>query len=210
MQNVLADLALESEAATTLFLRLGRAISDAGTDPAEAALARIGTAIGKYWICKRTPGHIYEAMECHGGPGYIEETILPRLYREAPVNSIWEGSGNVICLDVLRALYKDPGALPAFFAEVERAKGGNRNLDLHITRLKAEVDEQGNFEARARRITEMMALAWQAALLVQHAPSAASDAFCASRLGNYWSGAYGTLPEGIDFTAILKRAGASL
>ena len=210
MQNVLADLALESEAATTLFLRLGRAIGDAETDPAEAALARIGTAIGKYWICKRTPGHIYEAMECHGGPGYIEESILPRLYREAPVNSIWEGSGNVICLDVLRALYKDPGALPAFFAEIERARGGHKNLDLHITRLKAEIDERGNFEARARRITEMMALAWQAALLVQYAPSAVSDAFCVSRLGDYWSGAYGTLPDGVDFNAILTRAGASL
>lgn len=210
MQNVLADLALESEAATTLFLRLGRAIGAGEIDPAEAALARLGTAVGKYWICKRTPGHVYEAMECHGGPGYIEESILPRLYREAPVNSIWEGSGNVICLDVLRALYKDSGTLPAFFAELEQAKGGNRLLDSHIARLKAEVSETGGFETRARRITEMMALAWQAALLVQHAPAAVSDAFCASRLGDCWSGAYGTLSEKTDFDAILVRAGATL
>lgn len=209
MQNVLADLALESEAATTLFLRLGRAIGAGETDPAEAALARIGTAIGKYWICKRTPGHVYEAMECHGGPGYIEESILPRLYREAPVNSIWEGSGNVICLDVLRALYKDASALPAFFAEVEQARGGNRLLDNYLNRLKVEAADTSGFETRARRITEMMALAWQGALLVQHAPAAVSDAFCASRLGDYWSGAYGTLPGDIDFESILVRAGAA-
>jgi putative acyl-CoA dehydrogenase len=210
MQNVLSDLALESEAATTLFLRLGRAISAAETDPAEAALARIGTAVGKYWICKRTPGHVYEAMECHGGPGYIEESILPRLYREAPVNSIWEGSGNVICLDVLRALYKDASALPAFFEEVEQARGGNHLLDNHLSRLKAEAADTGGFETRARRITEMMALAWQGALLVQHAPSAVSDAFCTSRLGDHWFGAYGTLPDGTDFEAILSRAGAKI
>ncbi len=208
MQNVLSDLALESEAATALFLRLGRAIGAAETDPAEAALARIGTAIGKYWICKRTPGFVYEAMECHGGPGYIEESILPRLYREAPVNSIWEGSGNVICLDVLRALYRDEGALPAFFQEIEQARGGNSLLDAHLDSLKAMVRESGNFEAKARRITEMMALAWQAALLVQHAPEAVSDAFCASRLGNHWSGAYGTLADTADFNSILQRAGA--
>jgi len=147
-------------------------------------------------------------MECHGGPGYVEESILPRLYREAPVNSIWEGSGNVICLDVLRALYNDTAALPAFFEEIEQATGGNRLLDSYIARLKVEVSETGNFEVRARRITEMMALAWQSALLVQHAPAAVSDAFCASRLGNYWSGAFGTLPDNIKFEAILARARA--
>ncbi|WP_334128088.1 acyl-CoA dehydrogenase family protein [Sneathiella sp.] len=210
MQNVLADLALESEAATTLFLRLGRAISAAEKDPAEAALARIGTAVGKYWICKRTPNFVYEAMECHGGPGYIEESILPRLYREAPVNSIWEGSGNVICLDVLRALYKDAGALDAFLAEVDKARGGNHLLDAHLQRLQAMIRDSGGLETTARRITEMMALAWQGALLVRHAPDAVAEAFCASRFGDYWSGAYGTLAEGTDFTTILSRAGAAL
>lgn len=206
MRNVLSDLAIESEAATSLFLRLGRAVGDGETNPVEAALARIGTAIGKYWICKRTPGHVYEAMECHGGPGYVEESVLPRLYREAPVNSIWEGSGNVICLDVLRALYKYPESLPAFFAEVEQGKGGNRLLDRHIEKLKAVAVERKDFEVSARRITEMMALAWQGALLVRHAPAAVSDAFCSSRLGDDWSGAYGTLPSDTDFEAILNRA----
>ncbi|MCR9213442.1 MAG: acyl-CoA dehydrogenase family protein [Proteobacteria bacterium] len=206
MRNVLSDLALESEAATTLFLRLGRAIGLGETDPKEAALARIGTAVGKYWICKRAPGMIYEAMECLGGPGYIEESILPRLYREAPVNSIWEGSGNVICLDVLRAMHRDKEALPAFLEEIGQAAGMNDLLDRFIENLKAEFEELGDMETRARRVTEMMALAWQASLLVRFAPSAVSTAFCESRLGNQWFGAYGTLPQTTDFEAILNRA----
>ncbi len=206
MQNALADMALESEAATTLFLRLGRAIGEGETNPQEASLARIGTAIGKYWVCKRAPNLVYEAMECHGGPGYVEESILPRLYREAPVNSIWEGSGNVMCLDTLRAMYKDPATIPTFLTEIELAKGGNAALDSHIEALKVELHNSKDLELRARRVTEMMALAWQGALLVQHAPSAVSDAFCASRMGGYWSGAYGTLPTGVDFNALLKRA----
>ncbi|WP_373085484.1 acyl-CoA dehydrogenase family protein [Sneathiella sp.] len=210
MRNVLSDLAIESEAATALFLRLGRAIGESESNPAEAALARIGTAVGKYWICKRAPGHVYEAMECHGGPGYIEESIMPRLYRETPLNSIWEGSGNVICLDVLRALYKDPAALPAFFTEIEQAKGGNRLLDAAIERLKTEATETGDLEIRARRITEMMALAWQGALLVRHSSVEVADAFCASRLGDHWTGAYGALPNDTNFAAILTRAGAPL
>ncbi|MCW9036138.1 MAG: acyl-CoA dehydrogenase family protein [Rhodospirillales bacterium] len=206
MQNVLADMALESEAATTLFLRIGRAIGDSGTNPAEASLARFGTAIGKYWVCKRAPNLVYEAMECHGGPGYVEESILPRLYREAPVNSIWEGSGNVMCLDVLRAMFKDPMAIPSFVAEIEQAKGGNAALDRQIEAVKSELGDNKDLEVRARRVTEMMALAWQGSLLVRHAPAAVSDAFCASRMGEYWSGAYGTLPRGVDFEAIIKRA----
>ncbi|TNE39822.1 MAG: DNA alkylation response protein [Alphaproteobacteria bacterium] len=210
MRNVLSDLAIESEAATTLFLRLGRAIGEGESDEGAASLARLGTAIGKYWICKRAPGHVYEAMECHGGPGYIEESILPRLYRETPVNSIWEGSGNVICLDVLRALQKDPAALPVFFAEIELARGGHSALDALIDSLKSEMKAPGDFETRARRITEMMALAWQGALLVQHAPNAVSDAFCAARINGPWSGAYGSLPGDTDFAAILERAGAEM
>ncbi|KPD14003.1 acyl-CoA dehydrogenase family protein [Phaeobacter sp. 11ANDIMAR09] len=207
MQNVLADLALESEAATTLSLRLGRAIDEgeAGNQEA-AALARIGTAIGKYWICKRAPNHTYEAMECHGGPGYVEESILPRLYREAPVNSIWEGSGNVICLDVLRALQRDAEAGPAFLREVESARGGNGHLDKALDDLKEALADHSDIELRARRLTEQMALVWQAALLVKSAPAAVSDAFCASRLGAAWSGSYGTLPRGADCNAIVQRA----
>ncbi len=206
MRNVLADLAIESEAATTLWMRLGRAIGRSADDPAEAALARIGTGIGKYWICKRAPGHIFEAMECHGGPGYVEESIMPRLYREAPVNSIWEGSGNIMCLDVLRAMYKDDAAVPAFMAEVEQALGGDPLLDRLIGEVKEELSDAGDLETRARRVTEMMALALQAALLVRHAPSAVADAFCRSRLGDRWSGAFGTLPRDTDFETILRRA----
>jgi len=207
MRNVLADLAIESEAATTLSMRLGRAIDEAEAgDKQAAALARIGTAISKFWVCKRGPNHVYESMECHGGPGYIEESILPRLYREAPVNSIWEGSGNVICLDVLRAMQKAPETVEVYFAEVEKARGENGRLDKAMDILKKHLTNTADMELRARRITERLAIIWQAALLVQYAPEAVSDAFCQSRLGDSWSGAYGTLPADSNFTAIIERA----
>ena len=208
MRNVLADLALEVEAAIAFTLRLGRAIDEAPEDEGAAALARIGTAIGKYWICKRGPGHIGEALECLGGPGYIEESMMPRLYREAPLNSIWEGSGNVMCLDVQRAMTREPAAIPAFLAELEAARGGNPALDVAIDALKDELADPEEFEIRARMVTEHMATTLQAALLVRHAPSAVSDAFCASRLAPRWTGAYGTLPRGVDFDAIIERASA--
>lgn len=206
MRNVLADLAVECEAATTLWMRLGRAVGAAENDPAEAALARIGTAMGKYWVCKRAPNLVFEALECHGGPGYVEESILSRLYREAPVNSIWEGSGNIMCLDVLRAMFKDEATVPAFLAEVEQAGGGHALLDRHIGEVKNELADAVDLELRARRVTEMMALAMQGSLLVRHAPNAVADAFCNSRLGDRWSGAYGALPKDTDFEAILQRA----
>jgi putative acyl-CoA dehydrogenase len=206
MRNVLADLAVEAEAALALTLRIGRAMDEAAGDEGAAAFARIATAVGKYWICKRAPGHTYEAMECHGGPGYIEESIMPRLYREAPVNSIWEGSGNVMCLDVLRAMYREEAAIPAFLAELEAAGGANAALDAAIGGLKDELARPEDLELRARSITEMMAVALQAALLVRHAPAAVADAFCASRLGPRWTGAYGALPTGVDFDAIIDRA----
>ena len=206
MRNVLADLALEVEAALALTLRIGRAMDGAEADENAAALARIGTAIGKYWICKRAPAHIYEAMECHGGPGYIEESIMPRLYREAPVNSIWEGSGNIMCLDVLRAMYREKAAIPAILAELEAARGGNANLDAAAEMLKDELGDRDNLELRARGITELMAVTLQGALMVRHAPGAVADAFCASRLGTRWTGAYGALPQDVDFDAIIARA----
>jgi putative acyl-CoA dehydrogenase len=146
-------------------------------------------------------------MECHGGPGYVEESIMPRLYREAPVNSIWEGSGNIMCLDVLRAMYREKAAVPAILAELDAASGGNANLDAASDRLKDELADQGELELRARALTEMMATALQGALLVRHAPGAVSDAFCASRLGARWTGTYGGLPAGVDFDAIITRAG---
>ncbi|MDP6692258.1 MAG: acyl-CoA dehydrogenase family protein [Alphaproteobacteria bacterium] len=206
MRNVLADLALEVEAALALTLRLGRAMDQAESDESAAALARIATAIGKYWICKRAPTHIYEAMECHGGPGYIEESIMPRLYREAPVNSIWEGSGNIMCLDVLRAMFREKAAIPAILAELDAARGADANLDAASNRLKDELGNRDNLELRARGITELMATTLQGALLVRHAPGAVADAFCASRLGARWTGAYGALPQNVDFDAIIKRA----
>lgn len=206
MINVLADLALEAEAATALALRVARAVDEAVTDERAAALARIGTAIAKYWICKRASGHVVEALECHGGPGYIEDTVMPRLYREAPLNSIWEGSGNVMCLDVLRAMQREPEALPALFAELEAARGHDMRLDAAVADLRADLDNPANMETMARSLTERMALALQGALLVRHAPEAVADAFCASRLASRWSGAYGTLPPEVDFDAVIERA----
>ena len=208
MKNVLADLAIEVEAALALTLRVGRAMDEAESNESAAALARIGTAIGKYWVCKRAPGHIYEALECHGGPGYIEDSIMPRLYREAPLNSIWEGSGNVMCLDVLRALGREPAAIPALLEELDAARGGHNLLDAAIDALKMELADLENLELRARGITELMATALQGALLVRHAPLEVADAYCVSRLGQRWTGAYGTLPTDMDFDAIIARAAA--
>ncbi|MEM7113838.1 MAG: acyl-CoA dehydrogenase family protein [Chloroflexota bacterium] len=205
MRNVVADLALEVEASLALTLRVGRAMDEAGQSEEAQALARIGTAVSKYYICKRTPMQIGEALECLGGAGYIEESVLPRLYREAPLNSIWEGSGNVICLDVLRAMQREKAALPAFLAELEAARGANGRLDNAIDALKYELADDDNLPLRARRLTEMMAVTLQGALLVQHAPTAVSDAFCASRLGSRWSGSFGTLPSDTDFAGIIER-----
>jgi len=213
MQNVLVDLALESEAAMTLTLRMARALdsrNDHRHDEHEEQLTRLATAVGKYWICKRTPNHAYEAMECIGGSGVMEDSPFPRLYREAPINAIWEGSGNVQCLDVLRVVQKTPAVVDAFFAELQRARGGNTVLDRHIGKLQQQFAEMGSdardIEYRARDIVDRMALALQAALLVQHAPAAVSDAFCISRLDSHGHHNYGTLPRGVDVAAIIARA----
>src|SRR5438093_3847639 len=200
MTNVLADLCVESEAATALAMRLARAY-----DEDDAAVKRLGTAVGKYWVCKRFPGLAAEAMECLGGNGYVEESGMPRIYREAPLNSIWEGSGNVNALDVLRALTKSPETLEAFFAEVELAAGADARLDAFVERARAEFDDTEAVETRARRIVEKLALALQGSLLVRHAPAAVADAFCASRLAGDSGLAYGTLPAGVDARAIVER-----
>lgn len=205
MQNVLADLALESEAALTLTMRMARAM-DNRADEHEDLLVRLVTAVGKYWICKRTPGHAYEAMECIGGSGVMEDSMMPRLYREAPVNAIWEGSGNVQCLDVLRALSKTPAVLEAFFTEVARAKGAHPALDGFVATLAADLKDLRDFEYRARDVVDRMALAMQASLLVRHAPAFVSDAFCHSRLTQVGHHNYGTLPRGVDAAAIIARA----
>ncbi len=203
MQNVLADLALESEAALALTMRMGKAL-DNPHDEQETKFARLVTAIGKYWICKRAPAMINEAQECMGGAGYVEETILPRLYREAPVNSIWEGSGNVQCLDVLRALSKEPGVLEALFAELGDGHGDAR-LAAHIQRLHADFRETDEIQYRARQLTEDVAVALQAKLLLEAGNASVSDAFIASRLEGRGR-AFGTLPRGVDVRALVARS----
>ena len=208
MRNVLADMAVEVEAALAHWLRIARAM-DQADDEAEGALARIGTAVAKYWNCKRCPSLVVEALECHGGPGYIEESIMPRLYREAPLNSIWEGSGNIMGLDVLRAMEREPECVPALVAEAERARGNDPNLDRSIDELKAELGERSVQEGRMRMITELMALVLQGALLTGHGPAAVAEAICASRLAPRYRGAFGTLPEGCDLDAVRDRAMAA-
>jgi len=205
MTNVIADLALESEAATVLAMRLARAYDEGENDPAAAQFKRLATAVSKYYVCQRAPQHAFEAMEVLGGAGYVEESGMPRLYREAPLNSIWEGSGNVIALDVLRALRHEPESLAGFFSELGRAAGADARLDSAIARLESEFNDGDNLEFRARTIVEQMAIALQAALLVQHAPAAVSDAFCAARLSDNRSLNYGALPAGIDAAAIVAR-----
>ncbi|WP_043668897.1 acyl-CoA dehydrogenase family protein [Streptomyces xylophagus] len=205
MRNVLADLALESEAATTLTLRLAGAADRAVRgDDAESAFRRIATAVGKYWVTKRGPAFTAEALECLGGNGYVEDSGMPRHYREAPLLSIWEGSGNVNALDVLRALTRDPGTADALFAELALAQGTDARLDTAVTRLKAQLST--TTESGARRLVEQMALTLQASLLVRHAPAQVADAFCASRLGGDWGHAFGTLPDSAGLDTILARA----
>ena len=199
MENVLADLAVESEAATAAALRLARAF-----DEDDRPFRRLATAVCKFWICKRTPPLVAEALECLGGNGYVEESQLPRLYRESPLNSIWEGSGNVNALDVLRALAREPEAVAAFVDEVELAAGADRRLDAAVVRLKDELGDAEELEPRARRLVERLALALQGSLLVRHGDPAVADAFCASRLGDGGS-VYGTLPPGLDLRAIVAR-----
>ncbi len=205
MQNVLADMAVEAEAALAFGLRVARAM-DNFDDPAEAALARIATAVAKYWNTKRCPSLVVEALECHGGPGYVEESIMPRLYREAPLNSIWEGSGNVMGLDVMRAMGREVEAIPALMAELEKARGNHSNLDRAIDDLRDELANTDGIEGRMRMITEMMALTLQGALLTSHGAPEVAEAFCASRLAARYRGAFGTLPSGCDLDAIITRA----
>ena len=205
MQNVLADLVLENEGALALTMRLARAM-DHRADEHEDLLVRLCTAVGKYWICKRTPNHAYEAMECIGGSGLMEDGPFARLFRESPVNAIWEGSGNVQCLDVLRAMQKTPAVVEAFFCEVAKARGASSALDHWTGALQSEFADRADIEYRARDIVDRMALAIQAALLLQHAPSTVADAFCASRLAEGGHRNYGTLPRGVDCVALMERA----
>jgi putative acyl-CoA dehydrogenase len=215
MQNVLADLAVESEAATATAMRVARSYDE----PDQGAFRRFATAVSKYWVCKRAAAHAAEALECLGGNGFVEESGLPLLYRDAPLNSIWEGSGNVAALDVLRAIVKEPDGLPAFLAECELAAGADRRLDAHLKATGERVrsmfaggegdgPEQRlyNSQFEARRLVEELAVSLQASLLVRHAPPAVADAFCATRLAGAGGRVYGTLPAGVDARAIVDRA----
>jgi len=196
MENVLADLCLDSEAATATGMRLARAFDDG-----DHAFRRLATAVSKYWVCKATPPLVAEALECLGGNGYVEESGLPRIFRESPLNPIWEGSGNVNCLDVLRAIEREPDSLDAFVAEVRLAEGGNAHLDSAI----GDIGVQEADEAGARRLVERLALCLQGSLLVRHAPAAVADAFCATRLGGEGGRAYGTLPASVDAASVVDR-----
>jgi putative acyl-CoA dehydrogenase len=213
MRNVLADLCVESEATTALAMRLARAYdeahadAEAGEDSSDAQqFKRLATAVGKFWTCKRAPNHAFECLECHGGAGYVEESGMPRLYREAPLASIWEGSGNVMSLDVLRALTRSPRSLEVFFDEVELAGGTDRRLDQKVRTLKDQFSDPATLESRARRVVEAMALCLQGSLLLRHGDPAVADAFCASRLGGDGGLEYGTLPAGVDFETIIARS----
>ncbi|MEU8978151.1 acyl-CoA dehydrogenase family protein [Streptomyces sp. NPDC058246] len=204
MRNVLADLALESEAATTLALRLAAAYDDGSEQ--ERAFLRLAVPAAKYWVTKRCTPVAVEALECLGGNGYVEESGMPRLLRESPLNSIWEGAGNVQALDVLRALQREPGALDAYLREVGRARGADHRLDGAIKNLLAELADLDGIEGRARRLVERIALVLQGSLLVRYAPPEVADAFCASRLGGDWGSAFGTLPHSLDLATVVERA----
>jgi putative acyl-CoA dehydrogenase len=211
MANVLSDLAVESEAATYAAMRLAGATDRvARGDDREAMVRRVALAVSKYWVCKRSPAHAAEALECLGGNGYVEDSGMPRLYREAPLMSIWEGSGNVAALDTLRALARQPESLEAFFDEVELAAGADSRLDDAVARARKEFTSLDDLEYRARRVVEQLALVFQGSLLVRHAPAAVADAFCGSRLGGDWGVAFGTLPVGVDTTNLIERAGVDL
>ncbi|TFV63602.1 UNVERIFIED_ORG: DNA alkylation response protein [Bacillus sp. AZ43] len=201
MQNVLADLAVESEAATALAIRLAAAV-----DAREHAFLRLAGAAAKFWVCKRTPGVVAEAMEVLGGNGYVEDSGLPRLYRQSPLNSIWEGSGNVMALDVLRAMGRSSDTLAAVTEEIDLARGADGRLDAAVKRLQAELGDPEALPFRARRIAGLLALCLQGSLLVRHAPDAVADAFCASRLGEHAAGVLGLLPPATQASKIIERA----
>jgi putative acyl-CoA dehydrogenase len=219
MRNVLADLALESEAATLLVVRLARSFDRRTSDPQERAFCRIATAIAKYWLCKRTPGQVGEALECLGGNGYVEESVLPRLYREAPLYSIWEGSGNVICLDILRALEREPEAADALVQEFKSGQGADPRLDGYLMQAESDLslylkhslkNGRGQGEAQARRLAERLALALQATLVVRHSSRACADAFVTSRLAADHGHSFGTLPAEVDVSSILDAVTPAL
>jgi putative acyl-CoA dehydrogenase len=210
MRNVLADLAIESEAATLLMVRLAHAFDHRESDERERAFCRIATAIAKYWLCKRSPMHVGEALECLGGNGYVEESIMPRLYREAPLYSIWEGSGNVMCLDVLRALTKEPATVEALLAELQSTAGADERLDAYVESIGNRLTTATHDKYAARDLTEKLALALQASLMVRYSSPAMAEAFITSRLAGQHGHAFGTLQAGLSVDAVLEACALSL
>lgn len=209
MQNVLADLSIESEAALAISMRIANSLDILQQDPAneqEARFSRVATAIGKYWICKRAAQFTYECMECIGGVGVVEDNVLPRMYREAPINAIWEGSGNVQCLDVLRAMQKDPKVLDAFMMELSKGLRHYPEFDEYLLGLRNEFKDLENLEYRARSVVEKLAIAWQASTLIQFGEKDVAQAYVRSRLTGYSGQYYGTLPTDVDVQAIIQRA----
>ncbi len=207
MRNVLSDLAVEAEAATIVAMRMAGATDNAVRgDDTEALLRRIGLAAAKYWVCKRATPHAAEAMECLGGNGYIEDSGMPRLYREAPLMGIWEGSGNVSALDTLRAMATRPECVEVLFDELGKTAGQDRRLDAHVEQLKPQLGDLETIQYRARSVAENICLALQGSLLVRHGHPAVAEAFLATRLGGQWGGAFGTMPNGLDLAPILERA----
>ncbi|MET0605412.1 MAG: acyl-CoA dehydrogenase family protein [Beijerinckiaceae bacterium] len=206
MRNVLADLAVEADAAAWLAMRVAAALDRADRDPAEALIGRIAAPIAKYWICKRAPQAIVEALECHGGNGFIEDHLMARLYREAPLNGVWEGSGNVICLDVLRSIQREPACIPALLDELRAARGVDARYDAFLAKLEAELADLVRLEGQARRFVERLALALSASLLIRYGEARTADAFIASRMGGEWSGHFGDMPTGVDIDGLARAA----
>ncbi|HWF27716.1 MAG TPA: acyl-CoA dehydrogenase family protein [Mycobacterium sp.] len=207
MRNVLADLAVEAEAATIVAMRMAGATDKAlRGDQNEALLRRIGLAASKYWVCKRATPHAAEALECLGGNGYVEDSGMPRLFREAPLMGIWEGSGNVSALDTLRAMVTRPECVEVLFAELDESTGQDPRLGRHVERLRQDLTDPDAIQYRARKVAEDISLALQGSLLVRHGHPAVAEAFLTTRLGGQWGGAYGTMPTGLDLAPILERA----
>jgi putative acyl-CoA dehydrogenase len=210
MTNVIADLALEAEAAAWLSFRFVHALDRETESEAERLIGRIGAPIAKYWVCKRVSAVVVEALECHGGNGFIEDHLMARLYREAPLNGIWEGTGNVICLDVLRSIQRQPACVPALLDELRAAKSGDPRYDRFVSELETDLGDILRYEGQARRFVERIALALSASLLIRHAPNEVADAFVASRIAGGWTGHFGSLPRGLDVQSIAHRAAPSL
>ena len=210
MANVIADMAIEAEAAAWLAFRFVAALDREGDSEAERLMGRIGAPIAKYWVCKRAPAVAAEAVECHGGNGFIEDHLMARLYREAPLNGIWEGTGNVICLDVLRSIQREPDCLPALIDEIRLARGADPRFDAAMDRLENDLPGLVRQEGQARRLVERLALMTSASLMLRHAPDHVAEAFVASRIDGAWSGHFGDLPASLDATRIARRAAPAL